>query len=423
MKGKNVNNNKQNFDCNPKINVNPKILVRNINQNSRGPLFEMIVFFEPGVNMEDFINARNITVLKIYNNLKAVLFLGTNDDFLFYRNSNAVSCIDLNILVNIPDNEEHLHLPTPRINREVSESLERIGGGYWKENPEGVRNVSQLQNVNPVNTYVFDTGVGPHPELNIDPLRSRNFTSSDSSAYFDDNGHGTLVSGVLGSITNDRLILGVAPDINIVSIKVLKTDGTGMISDILCGIDYVMGLGDNSAVVNFSFGGVGTNKALEEGVIRFLNFGAVVVCAAGNFSQNVDVFTPANISRGNQKVITVGAYNSLINNFASFSDFGNKIDILAPGVDVKTLDLDDVNSLILATGTSLSAPFVTGVAALIRTLNPNLTNNQVRSQIVSQAQNANLVGDNPLISGVPANTTNLSVWAGTAIQNLLDTQP
>ncbi|NNE34680.1 MAG: S8 family serine peptidase, partial [Rhodothermales bacterium] len=157
---------------------------------------------------------------------------------------------------------------------------------------------------------------------------------------------------------------------------------------------------------NISFGAdIGTTEynALDHAVASAVAQGVVVVVAAGNDGIDAATVTPAHV----REAITVGAFESTPATFASFSNFGDVVDILAPGVDILSMSTEAGRSAppALMSGTSTAAPHVAGAAALLLARTPALTPAEVQDAIVSAAQARSLT-----IYGAPANTTNLSLW-------------
>lgn len=252
---------------------------------------------------------------------------------------------------------------------------------------------------------VIDTGVeGTHQDLSVnmwhntrDP--SGNSIDDDHNGYVDDyngwdftlntptpsdvHGHGTHVAGIIAAAGNNSLgIPGLAWNVKIMPIKVLDSSGAGNIDDVGKAIQYAVDMGAN--VINLSLGGRYTSQYLNEALKAAHESNVVVVVAAGNSNGDALDFSPAN----SQYVITVGASDRL-DGKASFSNYGEKIDVIAPGVDILSTRYSDFYScpVIVASnycvlrGTSMAAPHVSAVAALLLSLDPALTNEDVRQII------------------------------------------
>ena len=211
----------------------------------------------------------------------------------------------------------------------------------------------------------------------------------------DDNGHGTHIAGIIGAVGNNgTLIPGINWRVKIIPCKFLNASGDGTVAGEIECLEYFKTLARTKGItivaVNASYGG-GTYNEVEKQVISSLgDIGALYISAAGNSSLNNDEvdFFPCNYDLPNQ--ICVGAADR-DGNLASFSHYGfRKVKILAPGVDIKSLrpknyTNDCSGSLVGASGTSISAPFVSGAVALIKSANPSMSYAKIRERILTSA--------------------------------------
>lgn len=219
--------------------------------------------------------------------------------------------------------------------------------------------VERLRLARQVDVFVFDTGVNPHADMNL--VSRRSFVSWERDTR-DLNGHGSAVASLVGArIQNRQGIAGVAPGVRIHSYKVLDRNGEGDLADLVNAIDSMIWwkrqLRRKYVLANFSLSGyVGTAayNELDHAVVRAIRAGIVCVCAAGNEGQDASLCTPGHV----REAITVGAHDSRRRR-AAFSNTGAVVDVLAPGVNVETLNLGRVS------GTSFASPLVCGVAAVI----------------------------------------------------------
>lgn len=241
-----------------------------------------------------------------------------------------------------------------------------------------------------VDAYIFDSGIRlDHNEFTGRVLSGFNAITLGASAN-DDNGHGTHVAGTVGGTT-----YGVAKGIRLIAVKVLNNLGSGSFSQIIAGIDWAIAHhGTKPAVGNMSLGGVGTSATLEAAVRRAIADGIVMCLAAGNSTLDASNFTPARTA----EAITVGATTSA-DGFASYSNFGAVVDILAPGSAITSAWHTGSAAINTISGTSMASPHVAGVAALYIENNPAATTAQVEAVLKSSA----IVG---AISAVPAGTAN-----------------
>ncbi len=226
-----------------------------------------------------------------------------------------------------------------------------------------------------VNVAVIDTGIDKdHPDLNV--IDGVNFVFKGKNTFDDGNGHGTHVAGTIAAIDNNQGVIGVAPGANLYSVRVLDNSGSGTYSGVIAGVDWVAANADLIDVANMSLGG-SHFQALNDAVEGAIAAGVVFVVAAGN--ENTDACSKSPASTLN--AITVSALDdrdgTLDNNdsFASFSNSGTCVDMIAPGVLIEsTWKGGGYNTI---SGTSMASPHVAGAAALYIANNPvNLVTNE-----------------------------------------------
>ncbi len=209
--------------------------------------------------------------------------------------------------------------------------------------------------------WVVDTGIDfEHPDLNVDANRSKSFLPNIPSAD-DENGHGTHVAGIIGAKNNSFGTLGVASGANVVSLRVLDKNGTGLLSYIVQALAYINTNAKAGDVVNMSLGDdEGISESLDQQVQATANRGIYFAIAAGNEHDLANKFSPARAVGPN--IYTISAIDSL-DNFASFSNYGNDVvDYAAPGVRILSSYLD--NKYAYMSGTSMAAPHMAGLLLL-----------------------------------------------------------
>jgi serine protease len=213
---------------------------------------------------------------------------------------------------------------------------------------------------------VIDTGVSQVPDLKLTNFVKGYDFVNDKDDASDDNGHGTHVAGTIAQSTNNGYgVAGIAYQASIMPLKVLSGSGGGTIADIAEAIKFAA---DNGAtVINMSLGGAGASSMMEEAIKYAHNKGVVIVAAAGNEARNSASY-PARYP----DVISVSATDAA-GHKASYSNFGAGVDISAPGgsetgkILQNTVDPSTGESVFVGfQGTSMAAPHVAGVAALIR---------------------------------------------------------
>lgn len=235
-----------------------------------------------------------------------------------------------------------------------------------------------------VTVAIIDTGVDPvHPDLSASIVPGASVVGGTTGPD-DDHGHGTHVAGVVAaSIHDGRGLNGVAPQCRIMPVKVLDRDGKGDTGDIVAGLVWAVNHG--AKVVNMSLGGTGGSRALMEAVQYAQSKDVLVVAAMGNEGANSQEY-PA----GYPGVMAVGATDR-DDRQADFSNYGSWISVSAPGVDIlSTLPTRPVSvtrnegkepGQDVMDGTSMAAPFVAGLAGIIRSAYPYLTASQVKARI------------------------------------------
>lgn len=215
----------------------------------------------------------------------------------------------------------------------------------------------------------------------------------------DDNGHGTLVAGVIAASTDNGVgIAGAAFDVTIMPLKALDAEGSGGSINIAEAIVWAT---DNGAdVINLSLGGngLGHNSTLGNAISYAYNKNVVIVAAAGNDvavnGGNLDEDPVFPICNDNGKNMVIGVTATDVNDRKpQFANYGKAcVDVSAPGRRIlSTINHDPVsgeaspNSYAYASGTSLAAPFVSAQAGLLRSLFVNASNRQIRDRIISTA--------------------------------------
>jgi len=221
---------------------------------------------------------------------------------------------------------------------------------------------------------VLDTGIEQtHPEFAERILPGYNFVA-DNAVVQDDNGHGTHVSGIIGAaLNNGQGSAGVAPDSLLLPVKVLNQSNIGAWSYVVAGILFALERG--AQVIDMSLGAPASAPIPETVMeaIQVAQVGALLVAAAGNTASS-EPFLPAALD----EVMGVGATDE--NDDAwPFSNFGEWVDVAAPGVCV--FSTYEENGYAMQSGTSMAAAHVSGLGALLLAQDGTRTPPQVRAII------------------------------------------
>ena len=239
-----------------------------------------------------------------------------------------------------------------------------------------------------VDVAVIDTGVDfEHPDLNVVggvECSGSPFTASCSPGGDDDHFHGTHVAGTIAAIDNDDGVVGVAPGARIWAVKVLDSRGSGWASEVVAGIDWVAANADTIEVANMSLGGAGFSQAEYDAIQGAVNAGVAFAVAAGNSNDDANNYSPAAFDN----VLTVSALADFDgepggngsptcrtdqdDTLADFSNWGDAVQIAAPGVCILSTFPIEEGSYGTISGTSMASPHAAGALALLASSNnPN----------------------------------------------------
>jgi subtilisin family serine protease len=207
-----------------------------------------------------------------------------------------------------------------------------------------------------VRVALLDTGIDEsHPDLADAIDEARDFTRSRSDPT-DRNGHGTHTAGIVAARKNDRGVIGVAPQCRLLVGKVLGDDGVGSSVAVAAGVDWACDTG--AAVISMSLGSPEPDAQLHSAIERANAKGVFIITAAGNAGRPNSVKYPARW----RETIAVAAVNRN-GRLSRFSSRGPQVDMAAPGQDVLSTFRDGGYATL--SGTSMAAPFVAGITALL----------------------------------------------------------
>ncbi len=232
------------------------------------------------------------------------------------------------------------------------------GSGPAQTTPWGITRVGGGQTGATGRAFVIDSGVDlDHPDLNVNVGLSANFTRDKNAD--DGNGHGTHVAGTIAAIDNDIGVIGVAPGVEVIGIKVLDRRGSGSTSGVIAGIEYAASLANSNDVANMSLGG-GFSQALNDAVIAAAQGGLRFAVAAGNESTSATTKSPASANHPNIYTISSFAQGD---NWSSFSNYGNPpVDYAEPGSSI--FSTYSGGGYATLSGTSMASPHAAGLLLL-----------------------------------------------------------
>lgn len=280
-----------------------------------------------------------------------------------------------------------------------------------------------------VHVYIIDSGVrGTHHEFNNSfgrVAQDADFTDApfpNAAPSHDCDGHGTHVAATVGGVN-----VGIAPGAKLHSIRVLDCNGSGSISDVVAGIDYVASQAKLPAVAVLSLGvpAGDWSVALETAVTRLVAAGVFVTVAAGNGQSDACRIVPASVPQA----FTVGASDlplrlrtpgtvpsGVSDTLYSWTDSGSCLSLFAPGVDIisacgggNRCGVVSDTSYAIASGTSMAAPHVAGAAAAYLGTHPSATPAQVKAALLASATRSTITGT--MLPGTP-NALLMYSWAG-----------
>ncbi len=257
---------------------------------------------------------------------------------------------------------------------------------------------------------VVDSGVDvDHPDLAPKLVLGHNILR-DNDDVNDDNGHGTHVAGIIAAATNNNIgVAGLSWNSRIMPVKGIGADGTGTAFDIANGIVWAVDHG--ASVINLSVGNYTPSQVLHDAVKYAFDRDAVLVAASGNDNTDQPGYPAAY-----PEVLAVGAVDYMRQR-AEFSNYGEYIDVMAPGVDIPSTFID--NQYASLSGTSMATPHVAGLAALIRSVDPGLSNLEVMEVIRNTSIDLGAQGRDPYFGyGVIDGLSSLRM-----LTNQTDTQP
>ena len=272
-----------------------------------------------------------------------------------------------------------------------------------------------------VDVYVVDTGCNTeHVDFEGRAHWGKTIPSGDVDE--DGNGHGTHCSGTIAGKK-----YGVAKKANIYAVKVLKSNGSGSMSDVIKGVEWAATShldqvkaakdgkrkGFKGSAANMSLGG-GKSTALDDVVNAAVRIGLHFAVAAGNDNDDACSFSPA----AAEKAVTVGA-SALDDSRAYFSNWGKCTDIFAPGLSIQSTWIGSKYAINTISGTSMASPHICGLLAYYLSLQPAADSEYAVAPITPEKLKSDLlsVATVGILSDIPKDTPNLLAWNGGGCNN------
>ena len=353
-------------------------------------------------NIEEIENAGNVqSIVKISDDLYNIHYLNavdTKEGYGILKESDLVQNVIKDYKVSILENEtEHMNVKA----LEVSE-----GKSAWGVADTGLElyknKINNVMNSPEIKVAVLDTGIRTTHEVFKNKNTADRLELTDSYNYIDnntditdDNGHGTMVAGIIAEATSNN--------VKIIPIKLLDSNGeldleVNSNAGLLNVIEAMKVVADKADVINLSLGinekeiDANSIQILEQALKDIYESGAIIVCASGNDGEE-NVYYPAS----SEYTIAVGA-TTIHKEIASFSNYGNSIDFVAPGKTltlpyytgdtIYNVDLDDTYN----SGTSLATAFISSAIAMIKSENKSYTIEQVKNILKENSEDLGTVG-------------------------------
>jgi len=228
-----------------------------------------------------------------------------------------------------------------------------------------------------VDVYVIDTGINIH-HVEFEGRASWGKTMPQNDVDEDGNGHGSHCAGTIASRK-----FGVAKKAHVIAVKVLGSNGSGSMSDVVGGVAWAAGQAKAKAdaadveyaatgstkhkgsVANMSLGG-GKSRALDDSVNKAVDDGMHFAVAAGNDNRDACNYSPA----ASEKAVTVGA-STLADERAYFSNHGECVDVFAPGLNILSTYKGSPTAVATLSGTSMASPHTAGLIAYLLSIYPS----------------------------------------------------
>ncbi|KAI5861059.1 serine protease 2 [Durotheca rogersii] len=272
-----------------------------------------------------------------------------------------------------------------------------------------------------VDVYVIDTGCNVN-HVDFEGRASWGKTIPTGDEDVDGNGHGTHCSGTIAGKK-----YGVAKKASVHAVKVLRSNGSGSMSDVMKGVEWAAEQhlsqvakakkgerkGFKGSTANMSLGG-GKSPSLDQAVNAAVSVGLHFAVAAGNDNADACKYSPA----AAEKAITVGA-SALDDSRAYFSNWGKCVDIFGPGLSIQSTWIGSNTAVNTISGTSMASPHICGLTAYFLSLQPSKDSEYGLAEITPEKLKSNIItiATKDALSDIPKDTPNLLAWNGGGYSN------
>lgn len=349
----------------------------NIEANKNIEKEEVIVIYKDKDLAKQTFTNLNSNVIKDFKNITASTIEIPKHAINNLKNNPNVLSVEKNQIISLSSNFKVKAENTVSIqSQQIDWGLKRI-----KLNQEEEPKITG----NGVKIAVVDSGIEYyHSDLKV--VDGVSFVQENLSngtidySYDDYLGHGTHVAGIISSQDNSLGTLGIAPNAEIYAVKVFDASGESELSTLIEGIDW--SITNKMDIINLSLGSSSGSLALKEIIEKAASEDILVVASAGNDGYTEITDDTVSYPAYYDYAIAVAATDK-DDNLASFSSIGPSVEVSAPGVDILSTYL--LGEYAYMSGTSMAAPYVTGLLALLKEINPEASNAKLRELLINKS--------------------------------------
>lgn len=335
---------------------------------------ELIIFYSNEAGKKEILE-HSEQIDYEFNTIPALSATVSEDSIEYLEENPNIEYIEENIIFSISESHYRNQLISnkPLSLNNYLWNISKINVPYaWDEGLSGEK----------VKVAVMDTGIS-HSNLSVvGGISTVDYTNS----WLDDHGHGTHIAGIIAAQPNlENKVTGIAPNVELYSVKVLDNQGYGTLQDILEGIDWA--IENDIDVINMSLGTDQYSKSLEDLINEAINQEIIIVAATGNKGIGSSVEYPAKFNN----VISVSSVSESLT-ISSFSSTGDEVDFAAPGENILSTY---INGYKLMQGSSQATPHVSGILALLKERYPEATNEELYEILKDSSIDLGTIGKDP----------------------------